>query len=44
MVAFVKVVSPHDFNNWLSQQQAAIKAANDQVTPLRTYLQQNGNL
>jgi cytochrome c oxidase subunit 2 len=44
MVAFVKVVSPSDYQAWLSQQQAAIKAANSQVTPLGNYLRATGNL
>jgi cytochrome c oxidase subunit 2 len=44
MVAFVKVVTPSDYQAWLSQQAALIKAANDQVTPLQTYLKATGNL
>jgi heme/copper-type cytochrome/quinol oxidase subunit 2 len=44
MVAFVKVVSPQQYQQWLSQQQAAINAANNQVTGLRKYLSSTGNL
>jgi cytochrome c oxidase subunit 2 len=44
MVAFVKVVSPQQYQQWISQQQAAINAANNQVTGLRNYLRSTGNL
>jgi cytochrome c oxidase subunit 2 len=44
MVAFVKVVSPADYQAWLAQQAALIKTGNNQVTPLRNYLQATGNL
>ena len=44
MMAFVKVVSPSDYQAWLSQQLAMIKSANDQVTPLGNYLRATGNL
>jgi cytochrome c oxidase subunit 2 len=44
MVAFVKVVSPQEFQNWLSQQRAKIKAANNRVSGLRNYLTSIGSL
>jgi cytochrome c oxidase subunit II len=44
MVAFVKVVSPQAYKQWLATQLAGIKAANAQVTSLRTYLSHTGNL
>jgi cytochrome c oxidase subunit 2 len=44
MVAFIKVVSPQQYQQWLSQQKAAINAANNQVTGLRNYLSATGNL
>jgi len=44
MVAFVKVVSPADYQAWLSNQKSLISSANSQVTPLRKYLQATGNL
>jgi cytochrome c oxidase subunit 2 len=44
MVAYVHVVPPQQFQAWLAQQQQQINAANDQVTKLRSYLTQTGNL
>src|SRR5579884_652493 len=42
MFAFVNVVSPQDYQNWLSQQTAQINAANSQVGALRSYLTKIG--
>ncbi len=44
MTALVKVVSPADYQTWLTQQQTAITEANDQVSQLRQILTANGNL
>jgi cytochrome c oxidase subunit 2 len=44
MTAIVKVVSPSDYQAWLTQQQTAINQANDQVTQLRQILTASGNL
>jgi cytochrome c oxidase subunit 2 len=44
MVARVKVVSPQAYQTWLAQQKANLNAANNQVSTLRTFLTQNGNL
>jgi cytochrome c oxidase subunit II len=44
MVAFVKAVSPSDYQAWLSQQKQQIQIANAQVTQLRQILTANGNL
>ncbi len=44
MRAFVKVVSPDEYQRWISQQSANINAANNQVTQLRQILTANGNL
>jgi cytochrome c oxidase subunit 2 len=44
MVAYVKVVTPAQYQEWLASQGAAIKAANDQVSQLRSILTTNGNL
>jgi cytochrome c oxidase subunit 2 len=44
MIANVRVVSPQQYQTWLSSKQAQINQANNQVTTLRTYLTQNGNL
>ena len=44
MTAFVKVLSPADYETWLTQQAQAIQAANTQVTQLRLELTQSGNL
>ena len=44
MVAFVHVVSPQAYQAWLTQQQAAINAANNQVGELRDYLTKIGSL
>ncbi len=44
MTALVNVVSPSEYQRWLSQQGANISAANDQVTQLRQILTANGNL
>ncbi len=44
MIAMVHVVSPQEYQSWLSQQQQQIAAANSQVTQLRSYLTQTGNL
>ena len=44
MIAYVKVVTPAQYTEWLASQAAAIKAANAQVASLRTTLQNTGNL
>jgi cytochrome c oxidase subunit 2 len=44
MTALVKVVTPAQYQQWLSSQSQKISAANAQVTQLRAYLQSNGNL
>jgi cytochrome c oxidase subunit II len=44
MIAFVKVVSPADYQTWLTQQQQQLNSANDQVGQLRSYLSQNGQI
>jgi cytochrome c oxidase subunit II len=44
MIARVRVVTPAQYQEWLQQQQAAITAANQQVTQLRQILTANGNL
>ena len=44
MIAFVRVVTPAQYQIWLSQQSQAINAANDQVGPLRDYLTSTGQL
>jgi cytochrome c oxidase subunit 2 len=44
MIALVNVVSPEQFQAWLSQQQHAIQSANSQVTQLRQILTASGNL
>jgi cytochrome c oxidase subunit 2 len=44
MTAFVKVVTPSEYQTWIAQQNAAIQAANAQVSELRQILTANGNL
>jgi cytochrome c oxidase subunit 2 len=44
MVAFVRVVTPAQYNSWLSRQQSQINSANDQVGALRQYLTNTGQL
>jgi cytochrome c oxidase subunit 2 len=44
MLAFVKVVSPQQYQAWIKRQQASITSANDQVGGLRSYLTSTGNL
>ena len=44
MLARVKVVTPDQYQRWLSQQSSLIAAANAQVTQLRQILTANGNL
>jgi cytochrome c oxidase subunit 2 len=44
MRAQIRVVSPADYQAWLTQQQAAINAANQQVSQLRQALTATGNL
>jgi cytochrome c oxidase subunit 2 len=44
MDAFVKAVSPSEYQAWVTQQQQAIQSANSQVTALRQILTSNGNL
>jgi cytochrome c oxidase subunit 2 len=44
MTALVKVVTPAEYQAWLSQQAQAITAANDQVVQLRQELTATGNL
>jgi cytochrome c oxidase subunit 2 len=43
MIAYVKVVTPAQYTEWLATQAQAIKAANDQVAQLRALLTANGN-
>jgi cytochrome c oxidase subunit 2 len=43
MDAYVKVVTPAQYQEWLASQAQAIKAANAQVTQLRQILTANGN-
>ncbi len=44
MTALVKVVTPAEYQTWLTQQEQAIQAANVQVTQLRQQLTASGNL
>jgi cytochrome c oxidase subunit II len=44
MIAFVKVVTPSEYQSWLSQQAGYIQSANDQVNQLRQILTANGNI
>ena len=44
MIALVKVVTPQEYQAWVAQDQQEITAANNQVSQLRTYLTNNGNL
>ncbi|HZU60379.1 MAG TPA: cytochrome c oxidase subunit II [Solirubrobacteraceae bacterium] len=44
MLATVHVLSPSDYQAWITQQQKAIQNANVQVTQLRQQLTSNGNL
>jgi cytochrome c oxidase subunit 2 len=44
MTALVNVVSPSEYQSWLTQQKQKISTANSQVTQLRSYLQRTGNL
>ncbi|MGH2887025.1 MAG: cytochrome c oxidase subunit II [Solirubrobacteraceae bacterium] len=44
MTAQVNVVSPSDYQTWLSRQRSLITTANSQVTQLRQYLTRTGNL
>ena len=44
MTAFVKVLTPAAYQQWVSAQQREIQAANAQVTQLRAYLQATGSL
>jgi cytochrome c oxidase subunit 2 len=44
MTALVKVISPSDYQSWLTQQANAILAANAQVVQLRQELTATGNL
>jgi cytochrome c oxidase subunit 2 len=44
MTALVKVVSPAQYQAWLTEQQRMITQANDQVATLRNYLQRTGQL
>jgi cytochrome c oxidase subunit 2 len=44
MLARVKVVTPDQYQQWISQQSSMIAAANSQVTQLRQILTANGNL
>jgi cytochrome c oxidase subunit 2 len=44
MIAYVKVVTPAEYETWLAQQQQQINAANDQIGPLRQYLMQQGQI
>jgi cytochrome c oxidase subunit II len=44
MTALVQVVSPSQYQAWLTRQKQLIQTANSQVTQLRSYLQRTGNL
>ena len=44
MTALVQVLSPADYETWLTQQEQAIQTANAQVTQLRERLTASGNL
>jgi cytochrome c oxidase subunit 2 len=44
MVAFVKVVAPDTYNAWIANERQMIAKANDQVSQLRSYLTNTGNL
>lgn len=44
MTALVKILTPAQYQTWLTRQAAAISAANTQVTKLREYLTDTGNL
>jgi cytochrome c oxidase subunit 2 len=44
MIAFVKVVTPEQYNAWRQYQARAIGAANDSVPALRAILTKSGNL
>jgi cytochrome c oxidase subunit II len=44
MLARVKVVTPAQYQQWITQQSSLIAAANSQVTQLRQILTANGNL
>jgi len=44
MTALVNVISPTQYQSWLSQQRQAISTANSQVTQLRSFLTRTGNL
>jgi hypothetical protein len=44
MVAFVRVVTPAQYQVWVKQQAALITAANAQVQQLRQILTSEGNL
>jgi cytochrome c oxidase subunit 2 len=44
MLAQVRVLSPTDYQSWLTSQAAKLNAANQQVTQLRQILTANGNL
>jgi cytochrome c oxidase subunit II len=44
MTAQVQVVSPSEYQAWLTRQQQLIQKANSQVTQLRSFLQRTGNL
>jgi cytochrome c oxidase subunit 2 len=44
MVAYVKVVSPAEYQRWLSQQKGQISSANNQVGQLRQYLTAQGQI
>jgi cytochrome c oxidase subunit 2 len=44
MTALVKVLTPSQFQQWLSRQRTAIQQQNDQVSQLRQALEQQGSL
>lgn len=44
MTALVRVLTPSEYSSWLTQQEQAIQTANAQVTQLRRYLINTGNL
>jgi heme/copper-type cytochrome/quinol oxidase subunit 2 len=44
MIAFVKVVTPAQYQTWMRQQQQGITSANAQVQQLRQILTSEGDL
>jgi cytochrome c oxidase subunit II len=44
MIAFIRVVTPTQYQNWLARQKSSISSADDQVGQLRQYLTSSGQL